>query len=304
MLPSLTDVLNAIALAPENWKVKRYLDTAKCDSVSADLGDVLSSQLSGRSEQELLQSIFDKYCIGNSSQWKRWDDKCFERFIRSAHSASAISDSAIQLLWRSFCFYAYHPFPRELRHVNVDFDGFKRAALLNVLQCDRLLGTRELEWYWRNDAAYFHRASFERIFRSIAAPDKNTDNELPHEKNDTTSMLSDAMDVLVMVGPQFMHAMPSTGQLETIARKLSIEGPAIARKAVTREESSILISLLLRVDLRKEKWGWLHHFGDVVADSPLCEGLTKALINHLTGGEDEQSITSDQLLKATNSMAS
>ncbi|KAK6063347.1 hypothetical protein SCUP515_12501 [Seiridium cupressi] len=195
MLPSLTDVLNAIALAPENWKVKRYLDNAKCDSVSADLGNVLSSQLRERFEQELLQSIFDKYCIGNSSQ---------------------------------------------------------RKPLLNVFQCDRLLGTRELEWYWRNDATDFHRASFERIFRSIAAPDRNTGNEFQHEKNDTTSMLSDAMDDLVMVGPQFMHAMPSTEQLETIARKLSTEGFAVARKAVTREESSALISLLLRLDLRKE----------------------------------------------------
>ncbi|KAK6072575.1 hypothetical protein SCUP234_09125 [Seiridium cupressi] len=252
MLPSLTDVLNAIALAPENWKVKRYLDNAKCDSVSADLGNVLSSQLRERFEQELLQSIFDKYCIGNSSQRKHWDEKSFERFIRSAHSASAISDSAIQLLWRSFCFYAYHPFPRGIRHVKVDFHGFNQAALLNVFQCDRLLGTRELEWYWRNDATDFHRASFERIFRSIAAPDRNTGNEFQHEKNDTTSMLSDAMDDLVMVGPQFMHAMPSTEQLETIARKLSTEGFAVARKAVTREESSALINLLLRLDLRKE----------------------------------------------------
>lgn len=233
-----------------------------------------------------------------------WDEKCFRKHIRSRYSVAAISDPAIQLLWRSFHFYAYHPFPRDLQYARIDFAAFRRAALLTTFQCDGFLGTRELEWFWRNDTAFFLRASLERIFRSIAVPESMACVESSRQPDDMTSSLSDAMDVLVMVGPQFMHAMPSSEQLETVARKLFAEGPATTRGAVRREEISALISLLLRLKLEKEKWGFFYNLGDVVEASPGDEGFTEALVNSLTCDDGNQTITNELLLRAIDLMAS
>ncbi|KAK5630169.1 hypothetical protein RRF57_005884 [Xylaria bambusicola] len=44
---------------------------------------------------------------------------------------------------------------QETQGAALDFDSFKRAALLTVFQAGGVLGTRELDWYWREDAAFF-----------------------------------------------------------------------------------------------------------------------------------------------------
>ncbi|KAI1826670.1 hypothetical protein F4861DRAFT_536712 [Xylaria intraflava] len=302
MFSSLTNLINNIALGPQNREVKKYLDEATCDSVSADLGKVLSPELRSFEERDLLQKTFDKYCFEDSSRQKYWTEESFRKHIRSTHTASAISDAAIQLLWRSFHFYAYHPFPRHLQDTKVDWEAFRRAALLNVFQCDGFLGTRELDWFWRNDATFFRKASFARIFRSIAVPEDMTWAESLKKQSDITPTLSDAMDALVMVGPQFMHAIPSEAQLEKVAQKLLSEGPVVARRPVKRGELSILMSLLLRLRLQKEKWGSSYHLGDVVEASPADDGLTEALVNSLAEHENETTMDPGRLLRAVDLM--
>ncbi|OBT83027.1 hypothetical protein VE02_07762 [Pseudogymnoascus sp. 03VT05] len=178
----------------------------------------------------------------------------------------------------------------------VDFDAFRRAVLLTVFQCDDLLGTRELEWFWRNDAAFFRRASYERMFRSIGAPETTT--QPLKQQNGMTSALSDAMDGLIMVGPQFMHAAPSPEQLEVVARNLFAREPALTQREVRWEDVSTLMNLLLRMRLNKEKWGSFYHLGDFVYASPADKELTEALVDSLTGDGSEQTVTSDQLLRA------
>ncbi|KAI1879619.1 hypothetical protein JX265_002573 [Neoarthrinium moseri] len=300
MFSSLLKYVNNIALGAENRSVSKYLDEATC--VSADLGRVLSPQLGGWREQELLQATFDKFCYEGSSQQKYWNDESFRKHVRSRHSVGAMSDAAIQLLWLSFHFYAYHPFPRGLQPANVDFDAFRRAVLLTVCQGDCLLGTRELDWFWRNDAAFFRRAGFERIFRSIAAPETTTGTDPSKQQTGMTSSLSDTMDVLVMVGPQFMHAMPSPAKLEPVARRLFAERSVVGRRAATRDEVSTLVSLLLRLRLEKEIWGFFYHLGDILEASPEDEGLTEALVNSLVADESEQPIASERLLRAVDLM--
>jgi hypothetical protein len=67
--------------------------------------------------------------------------------------------------WRSFSYYTYHPLPQQQREI--DFNAFKRAAILLVFQCDDLIGTQELamdwRWIWRNDGPLqlFRTARFE-----------------------------------------------------------------------------------------------------------------------------------------------
>ncbi len=233
-----------------------------------------------------------------------WNEESFRNHIRSTHSMVAISDPAIWLLWRSFHFYAFHPFPRHLQHARVDFDAFKRAVLLTVFQCDYLLGTREFDWFWRNDASFFLEAGFKRIFRSIGVPGTTAQADPLQQENDMACMVSDAMDVLVMVGPQFIHALPPQEQLKGVARKLFTGGPAVAQSAVTRKEVSALMSLMLRMRLKEDKWGSCYHFGDVTEASPADEGLTETLVSCLAGDKREQTITSEQLLRATNLLVS
>ncbi|OBT99608.2 hypothetical protein VE01_02857 [Pseudogymnoascus verrucosus] len=298
----VNDIANGVALGPQNRKVKKYLDDATCDSVIQDLSKVLSPQLSGLKEREYLRTIFYKHCIEGLSQQKYWNEESFTRHVRSTHSEAAISSAALQLLWRSFHFYAHHPFRRDSQHGQFDFDAFQRAVLLTAFQCDDLLGRRELDWFWRNDAAFFRRASFERMFRSIEVPETTT--QLLKEQNDINSALSDAMDVLIVVVPQFMHAAPSPEQLEVVAPNLFAREPILTQRELRREDVSILMDLLLRMRLSEEKWGLVYHLGDCVDASPADKELTEALVNSLTGDGSEKIVTYDQLLLAIDTVVS
>ncbi|OBT52701.1 hypothetical protein VE04_07153 [Pseudogymnoascus sp. 24MN13] len=176
----------------------------------------------------------------------------------------------------------------------------KVKKYLDDATCDGLLGTRELDWFWRNDEAFFRRASFERMFRSIGVLE--TTNQLLKEQNGMTSALSDAMDVLIMVVPQFMHGAPSPEQLEVVARNLFAKEPTLTQREVRREDVSTLMDLLLRMTLSEEKWGSVYHLGDFVDASPADKELTEALVNSLTGDGSEQIVTYDQLLLAIDTV--
>ncbi|KAI0862764.1 hypothetical protein F4860DRAFT_110842 [Xylaria cubensis] len=296
MFSLLGNIINDIALGPQNRGVRQYLSRSTRDSVLRDIQKVLTPQIKGRGT---LQSTFDKHCIKDSlSHQKYWTEESFFNHVRGSYSAGVISDATIALLWRSFYFYAYHPFPLDLHQdAQIDFNAFIRATLLTVSQCDELLGTRELDWYWRRDTAFFRKASFVRMFRSIAAaPDHKSRSQ---QQVDMASSLSDAMDVLVMIGPQFMHAMPSEPQLESVARKLFVEGPPVAGgQVVKREDLSALIRLLLRLRLEERRWGTRCHFGKIVEAESGEEYLTEALVDALTGYDSGQIITFQQLTGA------
>lgn len=241
----------------------------------------------------------------NAHKASDWKEESLRRYIRSAHSEAAISDAATQLLWRSFHFYAYHPFPQDPAEGELDFGAFKRAVLLTLVQCDDLLGTRELQYFWRKDALFFRKAGVARLFRSIGIPKATT--QPIEQQSHIGSIVSDAIDVLVMVVPHFVHACPSPEQLEAVARRLFAEGPVVARREVKRKEVSILISLLLRLRVKKETWGSggsYFNMGDIVEASSADAELTETLVNSLAGDESKQPIASEQLLKAIELMVS
>ncbi|KAK6220718.1 hypothetical protein LQW54_001909 [Pestalotiopsis sp. IQ-011] len=301
MASMISNFVNDLFLGPLHRKVTRYLNETTHDSVCADLGKVLSPQLSGWRKLDHLQTIFVKYCVQYSSDHQPyWNEESFKSHIRDTHSSAAVSDAAVQLLWRSFHFYAHHPFPRDLQDARIDYDAFQRAALLTVFRCDGLLGTRELDWYWRRDDAFFNDASLVRMFRSLAPQDK-VGSEGSTDEDDMRSSLSDAMDVLVMLGPQFIHAMPSEGQLEAVARRLFASENVAARGAVRRQDVSVLMNLLLRMRLRKGKWGRLHHYGSIMEAGPADEELTRVLVASLAGDANEI-IAPEQLLKSKVTM--
>lgn len=214
-----------------------------------------------------------------------WTEESFSKYLGANASASTVVDEEIRLLWRSFHFYAHHPFPRHLQDGMVDFAAFHRGVLLLVFQCDELLGTRELEFYWRNEAEFFRRASFRRVFQSIGVADTTI---LPHA---TISAVSDAMDALVMVGPQYMHAAPSPRQLELVARKLLSDPVCVSARKTSRQDVFLLIGLLLCLCSRKKRWSSVCHHGDFAVKSPAQQELTESLVNSLSG----ETMTDQQL---------
>ena len=236
-------------------------------------------------------------CTHSAYRLADWYEDSFQGHVRNIHPESSISNITLQLLWKSFLFYAHHPFPPNA-HGQVDFDAFRRGVMLTVFQHDNLLGTREFDWYWRHDAEFFRRASFERIFRSIADPAA----QASQQQNGVTASQRDMMDVLIMVVPQHMHSAPSPDQLETVAQKLLPAGSAGSQKQAKRDHLTQLFSLMLRMRISKETWGSSRYLGDFVEASSTDDELVKALVSSLAGDESNQTITSDQFLRAIDTM--
>ncbi|KAJ3570896.1 hypothetical protein NPX13_g5572 [Xylaria arbuscula] len=258
MFSPLVNWINDVALGPEKRKVKQYLGAAT----------------------------------------RGWTEECFHNHIRSSYWDATISDAAVRLLWRSFYFYARHPFPTLIersQEAALDFESFKRAVLLTVFQTDGLLGTVELDWYWREDAAFFHKASIARMFSSFSLP------LIPCGPQEHTEapVLSDIMDVLVMTGPQFIHAVPSKDQLEPVAQRLFAEGGSKVTRVQTvrRDDFDTFMDFLLRLRLMERRWGLSYPFGDFVEASCEHHGVTKTMVELLAGSNGDEEIHIQKILK-------
>ena len=229
-----------------------------------------------------------------------WNEDSLRRHIRSVHAEDAISEPAIQLLWRSFHYYAYHPFPRTATEGRIDCNAFQRAILLLPFQGNDLLGTQESDYFWRHDDDFFRRASFERLFRSIGRPMVSSEKSPPSD-HDSAAMVSDIMDVLSMTQPQpGLPNFPSPLLLEPAAWKFV--GDPRWQYQVTRQDCSILLSLLIRLRLRKARWGSALHFGSIDSAETGDEAFADVLVNGLGTGQDV--LTSAEILKAVNLLVS
>lgn len=158
---------------------------------------------------------------------------------------------------------------------------------------------------WRNDASFFREAGIARLFRSIGI--STTTARLKEYSLPDDPTVSDAMDVLAMVVPQFIHGGPSPEQLEIVARRLFSEEPAVTERSVGRKEVLALIGLLLRLRVKKEIWGSggsFFNFGDIAEASSTDAEVVEALVNSLLDYKNEQPIASEQLLRVTDLMAS
>jgi hypothetical protein len=129
---------------------------------------------------------------------------------------------------------------------------------------------------------------------------------IPLAETRIESVLSDALDVLSYTGPEFIHLGPTPEQLETVARRLLIGG--VMEREERREELSILIGLLVRLRVKKEKWeacGRYYNHGNFAQAGPADAELTEILVNSLAGDKyQEESITSERLLRAMDLMVS
>lgn len=293
MIGALGKILDEVQFGPYKRKVKKYLDEARADSVLEDLKKALAPRLRG---VKSLWTTFDTYCVEDSSQQPYWNDNSFRKYLEKLYPDVAMSEASIQLLWRCFYFYAYHPFPRDTTDGKLDSAAFQRAVALLVVQGTDILGTQDGgDYFWRNDDAYFRKANFESIFRSIGLPE-NTDRPSNHLDYDSTSILEAAMDVLAMTQPHTVSLAPSPDQLRPAAQKLLGEGASQRRYRIGREDLSALLSLLLRLRLREAKWGSRFHFGTIGKRDPGNEELADILVRGLGENQDEEYLTSGQII--------
>ena len=215
-----------------------------------------------------------------------------------------MSEAAVQLLWRCFHFYAYHPFPCDSTDGKIDSAAFQRAVALLAVQGTEILGTQdEGDYFWRHDDAFFHKSNFERIFRSIGLQE-NTDRPSIHLDHGSTSSLEDVMDVLAMTQPQTVSLAPSPYQLGPAARELFSKDVCQERCQVSRKDLSRLLSLLLRVRLLDAKWGIRFHFGTLEKRDPADEELADILVRGLGSDQDEDYLTSSLNIMAMDLLVS
>lgn len=216
-----------------------------------------------------------------SDQDLDWNANCLKRHIETAHPEFATSETIINVLWRVFRFYAYHPFPRSATDGRVDSAAFQRAVTLLAIQGTDILGTQDGgDCLWREDDAFFCRADFARIFRSIGLPKSITrpSTEMDHSQN---CSLNDVMDVLATTQPHTVSLAPSPDQLESAARKLVGQNLTRRRYEVAHQDVSTLLSLLLRLRLHQARWALGFRFGEIdpaySGDPELADVLVDAL---------------------------
>lgn len=117
--------------------------------------------------------------------------------------------------------------------------------------------------------------------------------------------VSDAMDVLAMLGP---HAGASTGLLEGVARRVVGEGAAVGKREVRREEVLVLLGLVMRLRVGRERWGVVGEYytvGAIADASPEDEEVAETVVDSLVGDESEQVVlTSEQLSRGMDLMVS
>lgn len=199
----------------------------------------------------------------------------------------------MKLLWRCFHFYAHHPFPsaatdRQIVHAA----AFQRAISLLVYEQTSFLGTQDDGGYfWRQDEAFFHRASFKRMLRSIGSQ-YDTGKSMPQLEDDAASILDDTLDVLSTTQPYAIHVSPPPDQLKGAASRLLGEALYRTSTRTSREDLTLFVDLLLQFNL--DSFDRPDHTGTSLANI-LVSGL---------GDEQWQNLTSDHVNMAMRLLVS
>lgn len=216
-----------------------------------------------------------------------WSEQSLQDHIGTTNPLLTSSKGAMRLLWRSFHFYAYHPFPRNTAKGRIDWEAFQRAATMLAAQGADLLGIlEEIECYWRFDGDnLYHQAKLKRIFRSIGTPEQSI--ELCDE---SSHIVEETADVLAMTQPFFMHNGPHEHQLTPTARRLLGEDLIRTRYRVSRNDLATLLSILNRLHLSKDSWGLSFPFGSFEQAELGDDELANILLNGLEGDQRQEDL--------------
>ncbi|KAL4919521.1 hypothetical protein BDW62DRAFT_199840 [Aspergillus aurantiobrunneus] len=298
----LSKVAYKAAFGSMEKEVDQYLRTVTPDIALHDLRNYLV-QFRARSngfKEDTLQEIFDACSEQDSPQEPYWTKESFRNHIAKTHPNSAIPDTAIDVLWSCFYYYAYHPFPRDCNDpaiAKLDRPAFDRAVTLLALQGTEVLGTLDCGWsHWAyiRDRPYPCRRDYDRILRSIGQLILEV-----HSQQDSTSAGSfqsvkgDMMDLVATAQPHLLKAIPGVRRLEPTALRL-LEGVPWKYR-VHSDSLAALVSLLGGLRLWDGTWGRRRfHYGSVESRSGTEMG--DLLVRRLQVDE-EGFVTTDSLVR-------
>ena len=215
----------------------------------------------------------------------------------------------MQLLWRCFYYFVFHPFPRYPANGSLNYYAFQRAVAFLTTQGTDLLSywveedyivRSPHELYSREDGGWFcpslHQAQFARILQSMG---QSYQGESLLSKDSLQSLVGQTVDVLVMTQPSSIDVGPNPEGLDPVARRLLGEELLRSQHLVAHKDLLTLLELLLRLRLQPATWGLGFHYGRFEASDPKYNELATILANGLTTNQTSQNLDFDLLLSQT-----
>ncbi|KAJ5818249.1 hypothetical protein N7474_003840 [Penicillium riverlandense] len=262
------------AYGPAERDLANYLRTVTPAVVLDDLRDYLVQYGAGGNA---LQAIFDACSVQDSpNEQPHWTKESLRDHIAKAHPDTTIPDTAIDVLWSCFYFYAFHPFPRHgADNGKIERPAFERAIILLAFKGTEFLGTTRGHHYRASTYGrlYICRSNVDRIFRSIG--------RVSHRPNQSSLgspfIDEDVMDVLASAQPNPVKGNLGANTLKLPAQRL-LKG-ANPQYQVHIKDLTTLTGLLNRMRLYKLTWGQqCFHYGSLENSSPQKMELVDILV--------------------------
>ncbi|KAJ5156384.1 hypothetical protein N7492_009187 [Penicillium capsulatum] len=275
----------------EGKTARTYLKSATQESVRDDLQKSLKRR---SSEVVNLEEIFHAHAQGvDFNEQPCWNRASFEAYLKKAQPELATSDIVVDLLWRSFHFHSFHPFPRDSVTDAVDLDGFKRAVALLAAQGSDLLGILgEIDTHWQLDQGqnFNHQRNSRRIIRSIGVPPPKDSIVVESEK---ACILEEIGDVVAMHQPFSLPHVPAERHVFAAAQKLADKDAIEMRRQTSQSDVTTLVSIFLRQRLYKSTWGLSFAFGSFEREEPADHELAATLVNSICSSSEGSLESSD-----------
>ncbi|KAE8135572.1 hypothetical protein BDV38DRAFT_294592 [Aspergillus pseudotamarii] len=277
-------------------KIAKFLRSTTPDSLLSDLHTCLVREGVSSITRE---AVFYASSIRDSPQEQPyWTKKSFQNHLARTHPDTTIPDTAINILWSCFCFYAYHPFPLPgATDRKLDLPAFERGLILLSLQGTRLLGTVEDDfghcWGRINDPCSC-RFRINRIFRSISLVNCQSSSN-PQVAGFDTFITDDVIDAILPIFPFHPKLYPSLDQLTPLAEGLLEQRTNQYQMKVN--DFAALLSLIMRLRVYKPTWGRDFHYGSFEDSSLEKEELANILARSFCHGQDKY-LAPDLVLRA------
>ncbi|OOF96900.1 hypothetical protein ASPCADRAFT_145720 [Aspergillus carbonarius ITEM 5010] len=236
------------------------------------------------------QAVFDASSVRDSPQGQPyWTKKSFQTHLASTHPDTDIPDTAIDVLWSCFCFYAYHPFPLPgASNRKLELPAFERGLILLSLQGTRLLGTLNDDGhghYWgRSNEPCNCQLRINRIFRSISLIDRHSSSDSQGTIYDTL-ITDDVIDAILPIFPAHPKLSPSLNQLKPLAENFIKD--RTDQYEMKFNDLASLLCLILRLRIDKQTYSQEFHYGSFEKYSAEKEELSKILARSFCLGQDE-----------------
>lgn len=195
-----------------------------------------------------------------------------------------LPDTAIDVLWSCFYFYAWHPFPRSDADTGrIERPAFERALILLAYKGTGILGTilsvmtqAKVHWAYVNGRSCTCRHNIDRIFRSISHVHTN----VQQSSNNSQSYLEDDMlDIVATTQPHKTKGIPGYETLSPTGQRLLRSKGANYQSQLHSRSLTTLLSLLHRIRLYTSTWGRDNfHHGTLEEPSARQDELVNVLV--------------------------